>query len=65
MSPIQKALHGAGAARAYRTPATVNTSTGYDGAELRRNGGIPDSRYAAFNLPSLVNGRREYPTRKV
>lgn len=36
----------------------------YDGAELKRNPGIPDERFTAFNLPSIVAGQRIYPKRK-
>jgi hypothetical protein len=33
----------------------------YDGRELRVNEGIPESRFEAFKLPSIVNGKRYYP----
>lgn len=33
--------------------------------ELRRPPGVPDARFAAFNLPSLINGERVYPKRSV
>lgn len=35
----------------------------YMGEELRRNPGIPAERYAAFDLPSLVSGKRVPPLR--
>ena len=35
----------------------------YDGKELRRNPGIPEERYAAFSLPSLMGGQRVTPRR--
>jgi len=45
-------------------PERINKMDGtYDGKELRRNPGIPDSRYAAFNLPSLMGGERVTPRR--
>lgn len=33
----------------------------YDGAELKRNPGIPAERYAAFDLPSIQLGHRVWP----
>jgi len=33
----------------------------YAGLELHRTPGIPESRFTAFALPSLVNGVRIYP----
>jgi hypothetical protein len=45
-------------------PERINKMAGtYDGKELRRNPGIPDERYAAFNLPSLMGGERVTPRR--
>lgn len=45
-------------------PERINKMTGtYDGKELRRNPGIPASRYEAFNLPSLMGGQRIAPRR--
>lgn len=44
-------------------PVTPMTGTGYTCPELQRNPGIPDSRFAAFDLPSLVNGKRVDPKR--
>ena len=35
----------------------------YDGKELRRNPGIPDSRMEAYRLPSLMGGQRVTPRR--
>ena len=37
----------------------------YKCPELQRPPGIPDERFEAFNLPSLMNGVRVYPKRKV
>lgn len=37
----------------------------YRGDELKRTSGIPESRFAAFALPSLVNGVRVYPSKTV
>jgi hypothetical protein len=48
----------------YVKPERINKMDGtYDGKELRRNPGIPDERYAAFNLPSLMGGERVTPRR--
>lgn len=33
----------------------------YDGKELRRNPGIRDERFRAYELPSLQGGRLVYP----
>ena len=33
----------------------------YDGKELRRNPGIADERFRAYELPSLQGGRLVYP----
>jgi len=44
---------------------SLNTGKPYDGRELLRNPGIPDERYAAFNLPSLMGGQRVTPRRTV
>lgn len=33
----------------------------YDGKELRRNPGIRDERFRAYELPSLQGGRLIYP----
>lgn len=48
---------------AQTAPATPMTSTPYTCPELQRNPGIPASRFAAFDLPSLVNGQRVDPKR--
>jgi hypothetical protein len=37
----------------------------YQGDELKRNPGIPESRFEAFALPSVINGVRVYPSKKV
>lgn len=45
-------------------PERINKMAGtYAGTELRRNPGIPESRYTAFNLPSLMGGQRVTPRR--
>ena len=36
----------------------------YDGKELRRNPGITDERFRAYELPSLRGGRLVYPKEK-
>ena len=33
----------------------------YDGKELQRTPGIPDSRFRAFELPSRAHGQLNYP----
>lgn len=33
----------------------------YDGEELKRTPGIPDSRFRAFELPSRAHGQLNYP----
>ena len=35
----------------------------YTCPELQRPPGISDTRFLAFNLPSIVNGKRVYPKR--
>jgi hypothetical protein len=45
------------------TPATRQRAPDYTCPELQRNPGIPASRFAAFDLPSLVNGVRVAPKR--
>lgn len=42
-------------------PRTFTYSDTYDGAELRRNPGIPPERFAAFDLPSVFLGQRIWP----
>ena len=39
----------------------ATTKTAYDGKELRRNAGIPESRFKAFELPSLTHYGLVYP----
>lgn len=34
-----------------------------DFPHMGRVPGVPDSRYEAFNLPSLISGQRVYPKR--
>jgi len=41
----------------------ASTKEPYDGKELQRTPGIPDSRFKAFALPSLRNGQLFYPVR--
>jgi hypothetical protein len=36
----------------------------YDGKELRRNPGITEERFRAYELPSLRGGRLVYPKEK-
>ncbi len=36
----------------------------YDGKELRRNPGITDERFRAYELPSMRGGRLVYPKEK-
>ena len=36
----------------------------YDGKELKRNPGIDDSRFEAFNLPSRMGDQLIYPKRR-
>jgi hypothetical protein len=36
----------------------------YDGKELRRNPGITNERFRAYELPSLRGGRLVYPKEK-
>lgn len=42
-------------------PRTFSYPDTYDGAELRRNPGIPAERFAAFDLPSVFLGQRTWP----
>ena len=44
-------------------PIVPFTYTVYDGKELKRNAGIPDSRFRAYELPSLQGGKRIIPNR--
>jgi hypothetical protein len=41
------------------------SSSTYEGKELQRNPGISESRFAAYRLPSCVNGKLVYPKEKL
>lgn len=42
-------------------PRYTPPSDCYDGKELQRTPGIPDSRFRAFELPSRAHGHLNYP----
>ncbi|KGH29350.1 hypothetical protein [Comamonas thiooxydans] len=42
-------------------PRYTPPSDCYDGKELQRTPGIPDSRFRAFELPSRAHGQLNYP----
>ena len=45
------------------TPKSFSKDTSYDYKELDRPAGVPESRFEAFRLPSMIGGQRVYPKR--
>ena len=58
---LSKTVAGKRTAGPLFTGKIAEKSDFYDGAELRRQPGIPDERYAAFDLPSVQGRWRVWP----
>lgn len=60
LSPAERAEREAQQRQPDRTRYTPPSDC-YDGKELQRTPGIPDSRFRAFELPSRAHGQLNYP----